>query len=68
MLSILNMIQAGFTFLTERGITKDRIQSILDQAAGGDIPSEVVQRELDALDSELDETGEIIDETFDPSD
>ena len=67
-LGILNMIQAGFTFLTERGITKDRIQAILDQAAGGDIPSEIVQRELDSLQSELDETEDLIDDTFDPSD
>lgn len=67
-LGILNMIQAGFTFLTERGLTKDRIQAILDQAAGDDIPSEIVQRELDALSSELDETENVIDNTFDPSD
>ena len=53
---ILNMIQAGFTWLTERGINKDRIQQILDDAAGGDISTSVVQAELDALSSELDET------------
>lgn len=58
---VLNMIQAGFTFLTSRGISRDRIQAILDAAGEGDVSDAVVQAELDSLASELDETETQID-------
>jgi hypothetical protein len=58
--NVLNMIQAAFTWLANRGITKDRIQAILDDANGGDVSTEVVQAELDALASELDTTAGMI--------
>ena len=55
------MIQAGFSFIAERGISRDRIQEILDEADGGDIDSQLVQAELDALGSELDDTENLLD-------
>ncbi len=58
---VLNMIQAAFAWLQNRGIARDRIQKILDEAEGGDISSDVVQAELDSLASELDETEKLID-------
>ena len=67
-LQILNMIDAGFTWLTQRGINQDRIQIMLDAAKNGDLTTEQVQAELDTTAIELDATGELIDETFDPSD
>lgn len=57
---ILHMVQAAFNFLTSRGLAKDRIQALLDAAEGGDLTTDQVQAELDALDSELDETGDMI--------
>ena len=54
------MLQAGFAYLTQRGFTRDRIQQILDDAQGGDIESNVVQAELDALAAELDETENLL--------
>ena len=59
-LQILNMIQAGFTFLAQRGFAKDRIQAMLDSAKDGDLTTETVQTELDTLQSELDETADLI--------
>lgn len=57
---ILNMMQAGFAFLTQRGIAKDRIQAMLDKAENGDLTTEIVQAELDTLESELDDTANMI--------
>jgi len=54
--SVLNMVQAGFAFLQERGMNRDRIQRILDDFQDGDIPDDVLDAELDALDAELDDT------------
>lgn len=59
-LQILNMIQAGFNFLTQRGLAKDRIQSMLDAAESGDLSTAEVQTELDALQDELDETADLL--------
>ncbi len=59
-LQILNMIQAGFNWLTSRGIHKDRIQAMLDAAENGDLTTAQVQAEIDALQTELDETAELI--------
>ena len=49
-LRILNMLQAGTAYLTERGFTRERIQELLDEAAetGSDITPEIVQAELEA--------------------
>ena len=62
-LQILNMIQAGFNWLATRGITRTRAQELLDLAAAEnrDVTSAEVQAELDQLQTELDETGELID-------
>ena len=65
---ILTMIDAGMTWLSQRGIQQDRINAMLLAAKNGDLTTEQVQTELDATGIELDETGELIDDTFDPSD
>jgi len=59
-LQILNMIQAGFNWLTSRGIHKDRIKAMLDAAENGDLTTAQVQAEIDSLENELDETAELI--------
>lgn len=67
---ILNMIQAGFNWLESRGIQRNRTQAMLDEkhASETDFTTDEVQAELDTLQDELDETGKLIDDTFDPSD
>ncbi len=67
---ILNMIQAGFNWLTARGINRDRVQAMLDEknTSGDDFTTTEVQAELDTLQGELNETENLIDENFDPSD
>lgn len=61
-LGILNMIQAGFTALINRGFNKDRIQTMLDAAVGGDLTSDQVQAELDTVQAELDATAKLIED------
>jgi len=57
---ILNMIQGAFDYLVARGISRDRIQIMLDDAGDNDITTEQVQNELDLLSVELDETERMI--------
>ncbi len=63
-LQLLNVIQAGFAWLTQRGITKERALALLNQAEaeGRDVTTAEVQAELDTLQDELDETGEAIED------
>jgi len=67
---ILNMLQAGFNWLTARGINRARIQAMLDEkhTSGEDFTTAEVQAEIDTLTGELNETENLIDRTFDPSD
>ncbi len=62
-LKILNMIQAGFGWLSSRGIQKDRVQALIDKAVAEnrDVTTDEVQAELDATAAELARTGEMID-------
>jgi hypothetical protein len=62
-LKILNMIQAGFGWLSSRGIQKDRVQGMIDKAVAEnrDVTTAEVQAELDATAAELKRTGEMID-------
>ena len=61
-LKILNMIQAGFGWLSSRGIQKDRVQAMIDKAVAEnrDVTTAEVQEELDATAAELARTGEMI--------
>ncbi len=61
-LKILNMIQAGFGWLSSRGIQKDRVQALIDKAVAEDrdVTTAEVQAELDATAAELKRTGEMI--------
>lgn len=56
----LNAIQALISWIATRGINRNRVQKILDNAVGSDITSEQVQTELDATKSELDDTDALI--------
>ena len=56
----INLIQGVFNLLTSRGIARDRIQAILDEAGDGDVTTAQVQAELDSLASELDDTADLI--------
>lgn len=62
-LKILNMIQAGFGWLSSRGIQKDRVQAMIDKAVAEDrdVTTAEVQAELDATEIELSKTAELID-------
>jgi hypothetical protein len=62
-LKILNMIQAGFGWLADRGVQRDRVQFLIDRAVeeNRDVTTAEVQQELDAAQKELDETREKID-------
>lgn len=59
----LNAIQALIGWITQRGVSRSRVQKMLDDAAatGEDISTETVQAELDATAAELDETEGLID-------
>ena len=59
---ILNFIQAGFGWLSERGIQKDRVQFLIDRAVAEnrDVTTAEVQQELDATQKELDATADAI--------
>ena len=61
-LKIISMMQAGFTWLSERGIHKDRVQAMIDKAVaeGRDVTTAEVQAELDAGQKELDATADAI--------
>lgn len=61
-LKILNMVQAGFGWLSERGIQKDRVQFLIDRAVteNRDVTTAEVQVELDATQKELDATADAI--------
>lgn len=59
---ILNILQAGISYLVNRGVQRDRIQTLIDSAIDGDLSTDQVQAELDATQAALDETGEMIDE------
>lgn len=63
LLAALNAAQALITFIVNRGISRNRVQSLLDNAAslGVDITDDVVQTELDATKAELDATQALID-------
>lgn len=63
-LKIINMMQAGFTWLQSRGVHKDRVQFLIDRAVdeGRDVTTAEVQVELDATQDELDKTAAMIDE------
>ncbi len=60
---ILNIVESLFTWLTSRGLTRDRVLTILNtaQAEGRDVTTAEVQAELDLLQGELDDTQEAID-------
>lgn len=62
-LKILNMLQAGFSWLGHRGIQKDRVQAMIDKADAEDrdVTTAEVQAELDATQKELDATKAKID-------
>jgi uncharacterized membrane protein len=62
-LKILNMIQAGFGWLAERGVQRDRAQALIDRAVAEnrDVRTAEVQAELDATQAALDETADAID-------
>lgn len=62
-LKIMNMIQAGFGWLSSRGIQRDRVQALIDKAVAEDrdVTTAEVQTELDATAAELRRTGELID-------
>jgi phage-related minor tail protein len=61
-LQLLNMIQAGFNWLAQRGVTRDRAIALIDKAAAEnrDVTSAEVQTELDTLQDELDDTADAI--------
>ena len=61
-LKILNMVQAGFGWLSERGIQRDRVQAMIDKADAEDrdVTTAEVQAELDATQKELDATADAI--------
>jgi hypothetical protein len=61
-LKIMNMVQAGFGWLAERGIQKDRVQFLIDRAVleNRDVTTAEVQVELDATQKELDATADAI--------
>lgn len=61
-LQLLNVIQAAFGWLTQRGITKERALALLNkaEAEGRDVTTAEVQTELDQLQSELDDTADSI--------
>ncbi|MCH7591494.1 MAG: hypothetical protein IH989_01770, partial [Planctomycetes bacterium] len=61
-LKILNFIQAGFGWLAERGIQKERVQFLIDRAVNEnrDVTTAEVQAELDATQKELDASAESI--------
>lgn len=61
-LKIISMMQAGFTWLADRGVQRDRVQFLIDRAvaAGRDVTTAEVQTELDATQKELDATAAAI--------
>lgn len=63
-LQLLNVIQAAFGWLTQRGITKERALALLSkaEAEGRDVTTAEVQAELDQLQSELNDTERAIEE------
>lgn len=63
-LQLLNVIQAAFGWLTQRGITKERALALLNkaEAEGRDVTTAEVQAELDQLQSELNDTERAIEE------
>lgn len=63
-LQLLNVIQAAFGWLTQRGITKERALALLSkaEAEGRDVTTAEVQGELDQLQDELDDTAESIED------
>ena len=58
----LNAIQALIRWITLRGITRNRVQEMLDAKADGDFTTDEVQAELDITEDELDDTEDMIDE------
>lgn len=62
-LAALNALQAVMTWLTWRGISRDRIIKLLNRAdaEGRDLTDAEVQSELDATAADLDATGDLID-------
>ncbi len=63
-LQLLNVIQAAFGWLTQRGITKERALALLAKAEAEDrdVTTAEVQAELDQLQAELDETAKNIED------
>ena len=63
-LKLISFIQAGFTWLSERGVQRDRVQFLIDRAVeeGRDVTTAEVQAELDATQKELDATADMIDD------
>lgn len=61
-LKILNMMQAGFGWLADRGVQKERVQFLIDRAVkeNRDVTTAEVQAELDATKKELDATADKI--------
>ncbi len=61
-LKIINFIQAGFEWLSARGVQKDRVQFLIDRAVeeNRDVTTAEVQIELDATQAELDETARMV--------
>lgn len=62
-LKLISMIQAGFSWLQDRGVQRDRVQFLIDRAVeeGRDVTTAEVQQELDATQKELDATADLID-------
>lgn len=63
-LQALNAIQALTAWLAGRGLARDRIQALLDNAAaeGRDLTTAEVQTELDQTAAELDATENLINQ------
>jgi acetolactate synthase small subunit len=62
-LQILNIVDSLFVWLSARGISRDRVITLLQaaEAEGRDVTTTEVQVELDALQERLDATQEQID-------
>ena len=58
---ILNLFQSVVNWLAARGVARDRVLEMLAESQGRDLTTAEVQAELDATDSELNDTQRLID-------
>ena len=65
-LNALTMIESIFSWLAKRGINRDRVQSLLNNAKleGRDITDQEIKDELSQTQIELTKTQELLDEVF----